>query len=115
MFGATLPRVSESGDHNVDYNSTTCGRDAYSRGLNQKVVSFTFFHDTRVANEKRKKFFEGIIENLTLVRQLYGDDWTMRIYYDLDPEPAGQQELCELACSNPQLHLCRLRSLTGLQ
>ena len=110
-----LTRVNESVDHNVHYNSTTCGQDAYSRGPNQKVVSFTFFHGARAAYEKnKKKFFEGIIENLALVRQLYGNGWTMRLYYDLDPGPAGQQELrqlCDLACSNPQLDLCNMRSL----
>merc|ERR1711994_1085355 len=54
--------------------------------------------------------------NLALVRRLYGAGWTMRLYYDLDPGPAGQlqlRQLCELACADPQLDLCRARSLPG--
>ena len=89
-----------------------------TRGPHQRVVSFTFYHDARVKNEKQKNFSAGISGNLALVRRLYGAGWTMRLYYDLDPGPAGQQELrqlCDLACSNPQLPLCRVRSLPGLQ
>ena len=38
----------------------------------------------------------------------------MRLYYDLDP--ADQQlmtQLCDLACADPQLDLCNVRSLPG--
>ena len=87
-----------------------------TRGPHQKVVSFTFYHDARVKNEKQKNFSAGISGNLALVRRLYGAGWSMRLYYDLDPGPAGQQELrqlCDLACSNPQLDLCNVRRLPG--
>ena len=80
------------------------------------MVSFTFYHDARVKNEKKKNFSAGISGNLALVRRLYGAGWTMRLYYDLDPGPAGQlqlRQLCELACADPQLDLCRVRSLPG--
>ena len=53
------------------------------------MVSFTFYHDARVKNEKQKNFSAGISGNLALVRRLYGAGWTMRLYYDLDPGPAG--------------------------
>ena len=80
------------------------------------MVSFTFYHDAKFKNEKKKNFSAGISGNLALVRRLYGAGWTMRLYYDLDPGPAGQlqlRQLCELACADPQLDLCRVRRLPG--
>ena len=48
------------------------------------------------------------------MKKLYGSSWIMRLYYDLDP--ADQQlmtQLCDLACADPQLDLCNVRSLPG--
>ena len=87
-----------------------------TRSPRQRVVSFTFYHDAKFKNEKKKNFSAGISGNLALVRRLYGAGWTMRLYYDLDPGPAGQlqlRQLCELACAEPQLDLCRVRRLPG--
>ena len=46
--------------------------------------------------------------------ELYGEDWVMRLYYDL--EPSDQQlmgQLCELACVNNNIDLCNIRKLPG--
>ena len=46
--------------------------------------------------------------------ELYGEDWVMRLYYDL--EPSDQQlmsQLCDLACANNNLDLCNIRALPG--
>ena len=108
----TLARVDNSSL--VPYNATTCGRDAYQRGAHQKVAGFSFYGSTSSKMHKMKKYFVGIEENLEKMTELYGEDWVMRLYYDL--EPSDQQlmgQLCDLACSNNNIDLCNIRKLPG--
>ena len=44
---------------------------------------------------------------------MYGDDWSMRLYYDLDQSDELLGRLCELACNNSHLDLCNVRQLPG--
>ena len=37
----------------------------------------------------------------------------MRLYYDLDQNDPLMKQLCDLACENPHLDLCYVRSLPG--
>ena len=80
----TLLNIEENTNNSAQFSETTCGRDAFQRGSNQKVVGFSFYGNTSSRSHKLKKYFEGIEENLSLVRSLYGADWSMRLYYDLD-------------------------------
>ena len=73
----------ENKNKSFKFSDTTCGRDAFRRGSNQKVVGFSFYGNTSSSAHKSKKYFEGIKENLRLVRSLYGADWSMRLYHDL--------------------------------
>ena len=79
----TLLDVKENRNNSVQFSDTTCGRDAFRRGANQKVAGFSFYGNTSSSVHKAKKYFEGIEENLRLVKSQYGDDWSMRLYYDL--------------------------------
>ena len=47
------------------------------------------------------------------MRSLYGADWVMRLYYDLDQSDELMGRLCELACNNSHLDLCYVRQLPG--
>ena len=71
-------------DNSVQFSQTTCGGDAFQRGSNQKVVGFSFYGDSSSELHQFRKYFDGIEENLRLVRSHYGPDWSMRLYYDLD-------------------------------
>ena len=97
----------------IQYNETTCGWDAYHRGPHQKVAGFSFYGDISTKEHKSKQYFEGIKENLELLTQLYGDRWTMRLYFDLDPADPQLARLCDLACSNNHLDMCHVGSLPG--
>ena len=99
--------------NSIKFSDTTCSQEAFQRGSNQKVAAFTFFGDTASGHHKAKKYFEGIKENLHLVRSLYGADWVMRLYYDLDQSDELMGRLCELACNNSHLDLCYVRQLPG--
>lgn len=55
-------------DNSVKLSETTCGRDAFSRGSNQKVASFSFYGNTSTEEHKLKNYFAGIEENLRLLR-----------------------------------------------
>ena len=98
----------------VPFSETTCSRRAFKRGSNQKVISYVFYGDSESKNHKTRRYFDGIKSNLELMKKLYGSSWIMRLYYDLDP--ADHQlmlQLCDLACADPQLDLCNVRSLPG--
>ena len=106
--------IYDYSSENLKFSNTTCGRDAFQRGSHQKVVSFVFYGKSNSEQHKTRKYFEGIKSNLDLIKELYGSSWIMRLYYDLDP--ADQQlmtQLCDLACAEPQLDLCNVRSLPG--
>jgi len=108
----TLTKVDNSSL--VPYNSTTCGRDAHQRGPHQKVAGFSFYGSTSSKMHQMKKYFVGIKDNLEKMTKLYGEDWVMRLYYDL--EPSDQQlmgQLCDLACANNNIDLCNIRQLPG--
>ena len=100
-------------DNSVQFSDTTCGWDAFQRGANQKVAAFSFYGDRSSSAHKSQKYFEGIEENLRLVRSQYGADWSMRLYYDLAQSDELMGRLCELACNNNHLDLCDVRKLPG--
>ena len=81
--------------------------------VSQKVVGFSFYGNTSSGVHKAKQYFEGIQENLALVSRLYGADWSVRLYYDLDQEDPLHQDLCNMACDHPSLDLCYVRDLPG--
>ena len=109
----TLSNVGENQNNPVQFSDTTCGREAFQRGSNQKVVGFSFYGNESSGVHKLKKYFDGIEENLRLVRSQYGDDWSMRLYYDLAQSDELLARLCELACHNSHLDLCHVRQLPG--
>ena len=98
----------------IGFNSTTCGWSAYQRGSHQKIVGFSFYGNSNSSVHNAKQYFVGIKENLEKMTELYGEDWVMRLYYDL--EPSDQQlmgQLCDLACANNNIDLCNIRQLPG--
>lgn len=109
----TLFDIEQNRNNSVQFSETTCSWDAFRRGSNQKVAGFSFYGNTSSSAHKSKKYFEGIKENLRLVRSLYGDDWSMRLYYDLAQSDELMGRLCELACNNNHLDLCNVRQLPG--
>jgi len=96
----------------IPFNATTCSKDAFMRGSGQKVVGFSFYGDINTPKNKKKGYFEGIVGNLELMPTYY-PGWIMRLYYDLDDKDPITQELCNLACENPNLDICNARRLPG--
>ena len=82
------------------FNATTCSWDAYHRGPNQKVASFSFYRNPNTEEHKSRKYLEGVKANLELLKQLYSDKWTMRLYFDLNSDDQElyyhQFQLCHL-------------------
>ena len=109
----TLVNIEENEINSVQFSDTTCGRDAFQRGANQKIVGFSFYGNSSSNVHKARKYFGGIEENLRLVRSEYGAGWIMRLYYDLAQSDPLMGRLCELACSNSHLDLCNVRQLPG--
>ena len=109
----TLFNIEQNRNNSVQFSDTTCGWEAFQRGSNQKVAGFSFYGDRSSGSHQTKKYFEGIEENLHLVKSLYGDDWSMRLYYDLAESDELLARLCELACHNSHLDLCNVRQLPG--
>ena len=96
----------------ISYNQTTCGRDAFRRGTHQKIVGFSFYGDIHSDYSKKKGYFQGIIGNLKLMPRFY-PGWVMRLYYDLDKKDPVFKDLCDLACSNPNIDICDAKHLPG--
>jgi len=86
-------------------NETFCSSVAETRGVGQKVVSFSWF------GERDSRYFRGIGINLYRLWKYY-PSWVMRVY--LDPvvsEPRALQDLCALSCTSQSFDLCSVRSL----
>ena len=77
------------------FKNTTCSWRAFLRGQKQKVVSFTFYESSLPKLKADKRYyFEGIQENLALVRDLY-PGFVMRLYYQYSTEET-LSKLCKL-------------------
>jgi hypothetical protein len=59
------------------------------------------------------RHFEGIEDNLELMKVHYPPGWLMRVYYDLDDNDPVLAKLCRLACASPTLDICNVRQLPG--
>jgi hypothetical protein len=85
------------------------------RGPKQKVISFTFFESEiggslyKRHNPEQRQYFNGIKLNLLAARELYGPEWTMRLYYKVNKTRTSViQQLCDLACTYPNLDICKV-------
>ena len=58
-------------DTNPFYDKTTCSPRAYLRGKGQKIIGFSYYGDSRSAHHQKKKYFEGIQNNLKLLQKFY--------------------------------------------
>ena len=97
----------------TSFEETTCSRDAFNRGPNQKVVAFSFYGDPESEEHIRKQFFEGISRNLERIREKY-PQWVMRLYFPSSLKRIVQKDLCEIACENNNLDLCKMDQLPGI-
>ena len=93
----------------VNFESTTCGRDAYMRGTNQKVAAFVFYGDNI-----QRKYFEGIVQNAELLHEEFDRSWMMRLYHNLGSDHPQHPQLCNITCHYPHLDLCYIRQLPGI-
>ena len=75
-------------------------------------MGFSFYGDITADYSKKKGYFQGIQGNLAIMPKYY-PDWTMRIYFDLDPKDPILGDLCELACNSEILDLCHAGKLPG--
>ena len=81
---------------NITLKNTTCGPTAFERGSHQKVVAFTFYEsesDLEVKSDETRHYFEGIRENLALMKEYY-PDFVMRLYYEVSSQT--EPKLCRL-------------------
>jgi hypothetical protein len=110
----SLPGPALSLDTEPALAAPTCGRDAWARGSQQKVLGFSFYGATNSSAHRSKKYFQGIEANLAVVPALYGPGWSVRLYHDLEPGSPLLVDLCRLACAAPHLDLCYVRELPGV-
>ena len=81
---------------NITLKNTTCSLSAFERGSHQKVVAFTFYEsesELGVKSEKTRHYFEGIRDNLALMKAYY-PDYVMRLYYEVPGQT--ESKLCRL-------------------
>ena len=102
----------EGGDHG-NKSISTCSYHSFYRGAKQKIVSFSFYGNPNSTQGKERKYFQGIQLNLAEMPKIY-DDWVLRVYYDLEPDHHLMKDMCEMACSNPNIDLCYVKELPGL-
>ena len=58
-------------------------------------------------DKSKRNYLDGIKDNLQLIKEKYGSDWIVRVYYhvknyDSNTSPVMKQ-LCDLACNEPNL------------
>ena len=81
--------------------------------VSPKIVAFSFYGDLTTNQSREKGYFEGIRGNLDMMPTFY-PDWTMRLYFDIEPDDPIMKNLCELACGNEFLDLCDAGKLPGV-
>ena len=71
---------------------------------------FTFYEPVKEENgtedKSHRHYFQGIKENLQLIKEKYGSDWIVRVYYQVNADSPVMKKLCDLACTEPSLDLC---------
>lgn len=75
------------------FKNTTCSWRAFLRGHKQKVVSFTFY-ESPLPKANNRYYFDGIQENLALVKTLY-PGYIMRLYFQSSTQET-LSKLCKL-------------------
>ncbi|XP_063610813.1 uncharacterized protein LOC134784635 [Penaeus indicus] len=87
-----------------------CSDWSTSRGLGQKVVSYSLFgniNKTIIYN----KYFSAFEDRLKEVEKYY-KGWTVRLYHNLSrSDVTSQKYLCRLYCQYPHLDLCQVDNL----
>ena len=81
---------------NITLKNTTCSQSAFERGSHQKIVAFTFYEsesELGVKSEKTRHYFDGIRDNLALMKEYY-PDFVMRLYYEVPDQT--ESKLCRL-------------------
>ena len=83
----------------ITLKNTTCSLSAFERGSHQKVVAFTFYElesgeELGVKSDKSRHYFEGIVDNLSLMKEYY-PGFVMRLYYEA-AYPQTESKLCRL-------------------
>lgn len=76
---------------------STCSQEASEAGLNQKVVTYSYFNGKRM----NRNYTLDIQENLENIRNFY-PGWYMRVYSDMPLT----NELCNLVCDNQDFYFC---------
>jgi hypothetical protein len=80
------------------------------RGSHQKVIAFTFYSGPTYDTYHRD-YFTGIESNLDLMKQFYGPDWLMRLYYQVPKNSLSEERLCKIACSDLSIDLCNAEDI----
>ena len=89
---------------------SSCSDFSTSRGSGQKVVSYSFFGDSK-EETVNKRFFSQIEARAREVRRLY-PGWIMRLYFDLEEDDMDAvKAMCELWCSHDHIDFCDVTSL----
>ena len=74
-------------------------------------LGFTYYEPIKeeksTEDKHNREYFKGIAENVKLVKELYGEDWTVRLYYRVQDDNSPMlSQICDLACSQPTLDIC---------
>ena len=73
-------------------------------------LGFTYYEPIKeeksTEDKHNREYFKGIAENVKLVKELYGEDWTVRLYYRVQDNSPMLRQICDLACSEPTLDIC---------
>ena len=75
---------------------SSCSPEAEKRGPHQKIIAFTFFEGPTFDKNSRN-YIDGIESNLKAINELYGSNWIMRLYYDLNIKLDNFDKICEIA------------------
>ena len=86
---------------------SSCSKPALARGSHQKVIAFTFFVGPTFDKLKRD-YLAGIEKNFLNMQSMYGSEWVMRLYYNIQGNQELLDHICSLACFKSNIELCDL-------
>ena len=96
----------------VDFKETTCSLRAFKRGMGQKVIAYSFFGGLQSEHAKFRKYFEGIKDNMKLMKLFYPTH-VMRVYVDFESEKSTVSLLKSLEEKNDNIDICDVNQLPG--
>ncbi len=61
-----------------------------------------------------RDYFAGVEKNLELMLKYYGQQWVLRLYYEIPAKSKTWTRLCQLVCNSTNIDICDVSAIPAL-